>query len=209
MIDLKSLTIKKARKALDEKVFSAVDLAQAYLDEIKKKNKELNAYLEVFDDVLEQARIADDMIAGRESKALTGIPLAIKDVILIKGRKVSAASKILENYVASYDATVITKLKKQGAVFLGRTNTDEFAMGGSTENSAYGVTKKSMRYEQSGWRVFRGIRGCGSGEPCSRGLGFGHWRICAGAGGFLRHSGDEADLWPHLQAWSYRYGFIS
>jgi aspartyl-tRNA(Asn)/glutamyl-tRNA(Gln) amidotransferase subunit A len=67
--------------------------------------------------------------------------LAIKDVILIKGRKVSAASKILENYVATYDATVITKLKKQGAVFLGRTNTDEFAMGGSTENSAYGPTR--------------------------------------------------------------------
>lgn len=141
MIDLKSLTIKETRKKLDEKVFSAVDLAQAYLDEIKKKNKELNAYLEVFDDVLEQAKVADAMIAKGEVKALTGIPLAIKDVILIQGRKVSAASKILENYVASYDATVISKLKAQGAVFLGRTNTDEFAMGGSTENSAYGATR--------------------------------------------------------------------
>ena len=141
MIDLKNLTIKKARIALDNKEFSAVDLASAYLAEIAKKNKELNAYLEVFSDVLEQAKMADEKISKGESYPLLGIPLAIKDVILIKGRKVSAASKILENYEATYDATVITKLKKQGAVFLGRTNTDEFAMGGSTENSAFGVTK--------------------------------------------------------------------
>lgn len=141
MIDLKNLTITKARKALDGKEFNAVDLASAYLVEIQKKNGELNAYLEVYDDVLEQAKVADQMISKGESYPLLGIPLAIKDVILIKGKKVSAASKILENYVASYDATVIAKLKKQGAVFLGRTNCDEFAMGGSTENSAFGVTK--------------------------------------------------------------------
>lgn len=141
MIDLTTLTIAKARKKLDAGEFSAVELASAYLEEIKKKNSELNAYLEVFDDVLEQAKVADEIIARGESKPLTGIPLAVKDVILIKGRKVSAASKILENYVASYDATVIAKLKKQGVVFLGRANTDEFAMGGSTENSAYGPTK--------------------------------------------------------------------
>jgi len=141
MIDLKNLTIKEARKKLDEKVFSAVDLTKTYLAEIKKKNEEINAYLEIFDDVLDQAKVADERIAKGESYPLLGIPLAIKDVILIKGRKVSAASKILENYVAAYDATAITKLKKQGAVFLGRTNMDEFAMGGSTENSAFGVTK--------------------------------------------------------------------
>src|SRR3989344_7148615 len=126
MIDLKNLTIAKARKALDAKEFSALELAQAYLDEIKKKNRDLNAYLEVFDDVLEQAKAADAMIAKGELKALTGIPMAIKDNILIKGRIAGSASKILENYTASYDATVIAKLKKQGAVFLGRTNMDEF-----------------------------------------------------------------------------------
>jgi aspartyl-tRNA(Asn)/glutamyl-tRNA(Gln) amidotransferase subunit A len=116
-------------------------LARAYLEEIKKKNKELNAYLEVYDDVLEQAKAADEIIARGESAPLLGIPLAIKDLILIKGKKVSAGSKILENYTASYDATVIAKLKEQGAVFIGRTNMDEFALGSSTENSAYGVTK--------------------------------------------------------------------
>ena len=141
MIDLTTLTIKEARKKLDGKEFSAVELASAYLAEIEKKNRELNAYLEVYNDVLEQAKRADEMIANGESYPMLGIPLAIKDNILIKGRHISAASKILENYIASYDATVITKLKKTGAVFLGRTNTDEFAMGGSTENSAFGVTK--------------------------------------------------------------------
>src|SRR5262249_30818755 len=87
------------------------------------------------------AKAADAVIAKGESKPLTGIPLAIKDNILIEGRHASSASKILENYTASYDATVIAKLKAQHAVFLGRTNMDEFALGSSTENSAYGPTK--------------------------------------------------------------------
>lgn len=140
-MDLKNLTIKKARALLDNKEISAVELASAYLEEIKKKNPELNAYLEVYDDVLAQAEDADKRIAKGESLPLLGIPLAIKDNILIKGRQVTAASKILEGYIAPYDATAISKLKVQGAVFLGRANMDEFAMGGSTENSAYGVTK--------------------------------------------------------------------
>ncbi len=144
MIDLKNLTIEKARKALDAKEFSAVDLASAYLAEIKNKNKELNAYLEVYDDVLEQAKKADEMIAKGEAVGLTGIPFAIKDNILLEGHVASAGSKILENYKASYDATVIKDLKKAGAVFLGRTNMDEFAMGSSTQTSAYGVTRNPL-----------------------------------------------------------------
>ncbi len=122
--------------------FTARDLAQAYLDKIKERNGELNAYLEVFDDVLAQADAIDaKRKAGENLGELAGIPMAIKDNILIKGRKCSSASKMLENYVASYDAFVIEKLKAEGVVFLGRTNMDEFAMGGSTENSAFGVTR--------------------------------------------------------------------
>jgi len=140
-IDLKNLTITKARASLDAKEFSAVQLAEAYLAEIEKTNKDVNAYLEVYADVLEQAKAADQIIAAGKATALTGIPLAIKDNILIKGRIASASSKMLEKYRATYDATAIEKLKKEGAVFLGRTNMDEFAMGGSTENSAFGVTR--------------------------------------------------------------------
>ncbi len=140
-IDLSALTIEKAHSALEKGDFTAVELAQAYLDIIAKKNGEINAYLEVYDDVLEQARQADEKFKMGTATSLTGIPFAIKDNILIKGKKASSASKILEGYHATYDATVIAKLKKEGVVFLGRTNMDEFAMGGSTENSAYGVTK--------------------------------------------------------------------
>ena len=141
MIDIKNLTIKKAHEALVAKEFTAVELAQAYLAEIEKRNPELNAYLGVYDDVLEQAKKADERIARGEVSMLTGIPFAIKDNMLIEGKVVSSASKILEKYVATYDATVIKKLKEAGVVFLGRANMDEFAMGGSTENSAFGVTK--------------------------------------------------------------------
>ncbi len=141
MIDLSKLTITKAHEGMKKGDFSVVDLAQAYLGEISKKNKEINAYLEVFADVIDQAKEADKRFKNGTATMLTGIPFAIKDNILIEGRIASSASKILENYRAKYDATVIEKLKKEGVVFLGRTNMDEFAMGGSTENSAFGPTK--------------------------------------------------------------------
>ena len=146
-IDLHTLTMQKAHESLVKGDYSAVDLAEAYLDEIKKKNKELHAYLEVYDNVLDQAKLADKKIAAlkkekKETPMLMGIPFAIKDNILVKGKTASSASKILENYKATYDATVIKKLQQEnGAVLIGRTNMDEFAMGGSTEKSAYGVTK--------------------------------------------------------------------
>ncbi len=139
-----NLTIKKARQLLDSKEVSAVELAEYYLKNIEEKNKELNVYLEVYDDVLENAKKADEAISKGEAKLLTGIPLAIKDNILIKGKKASSASKILENYRATYTATAAQKLFDQGAIFLGRTNMDEFAMGGSTENSAFGPTRNPI-----------------------------------------------------------------
>ncbi|PIR38843.1 MAG: Asp-tRNA(Asn)/Glu-tRNA(Gln) amidotransferase GatCAB subunit A [Candidatus Zambryskibacteria bacterium CG10_big_fil_rev_8_21_14_0_10_42_12] len=141
MIDLKQLTIKKLADMYRSKEATVSDVVDAYLAEIEKKNPELNAYLEIYDDVKAQAEEAQKRIDAGESGELIGIPVAVKDNILIKGKRVGSASKILENYVGSYDAFVIEKLKKEGVVFLGRTNMDEFAMGGSTENSAYGVTK--------------------------------------------------------------------
>ena len=141
-MDLGKLTIAKARKALDAKEFSARELCDAYLESIRQKDGDLHAYLEVWEkEARAEADAADERISRKESSVLTGIPLAVKDNILIKGRRASSASKMLENYVASYDATVVGKLKQEGAVFLGRTNMDEFAMGGSTENSAFGPTK--------------------------------------------------------------------
>jgi aspartyl-tRNA(Asn)/glutamyl-tRNA(Gln) amidotransferase subunit A len=144
MIDIHNLTIKEAREALDSKKFTARELAESYLNSIKEVNTDINAYLEVYNDVLDQADIADAKIAAGESLPLLGIPLAIKDNILIKGKKATSGSKILEGFTAAYDATVIKKLKEAGAVFVGRVNMDEFAMGSSTENSSYGVTKNPV-----------------------------------------------------------------
>ena len=144
MREFSKLTIEKARTLLDKKEISAVELAKYYLKNIEEKNKDLNVYLEVYDDVLKQAEEAQKLIDRGNSKSLTGIPLAIKDNILIKGRKASSASKILENYTATYNSTVSQKLIDEGVVFLGRTNMDEFACGGSTENSAYGPTRNPI-----------------------------------------------------------------
>ncbi len=146
MIDLTSLSITKAHEALVRGEYTVRDLVQAYLDVIKTTDADIHAYLEVFNDVLEQADRAQKMVS--QDNLLAGIPFAIKDNILIKGRTASASSKILENYVAPYDATAITKLKEKGVVFIGRVNMDEFAMGGSTEKSAYGVTKNPHDLER-------------------------------------------------------------
>ncbi|MFA7216403.1 MAG: Asp-tRNA(Asn)/Glu-tRNA(Gln) amidotransferase subunit GatA [Candidatus Paceibacterota bacterium] len=148
MIDLKKITVASVQKSLRNKEFSARDLAQAYLTKIAEVNKDINAYLEVYDDVLKQADFADSLIQKGQEKEMTGIPIAIKDNLLFKGKKVTAASKILEGYVAPYDATAIKKLRDQGAIFLGRANMDEFAMGSSTENSAFGVTKNPYDLER-------------------------------------------------------------
>ncbi|MEN9649797.1 MAG: hypothetical protein RL094_764 [Candidatus Parcubacteria bacterium] len=141
MIDLTTLTISKALDLMNSGALTSVDLTKMYLAEIEKKNKDVNAYLEVFADALDQAAEADKKRAAGDKSPLLGIPMSIKDNITIKGRIAGAASKILEHYVAPYDATVIEKLKNAGAVFIGRVNMDEFAMGGSTENSAYGPTR--------------------------------------------------------------------
>ena len=141
MIDLKNLTIEKAHQGFKSGEFTCQNLAEAYLKVIEDKNQELNIFLEVFDDVLSQAKVADEKFVDGSATLMTGIPVAIKDNILFQGHKASAASKILENYTATYSSTVVQKLKDAGAVIIGRTNMDEFAMGVSTENSAYGVTK--------------------------------------------------------------------
>jgi aspartyl-tRNA(Asn)/glutamyl-tRNA(Gln) amidotransferase subunit A len=143
MAELTDLTAKELAKGYRAKEFSSVDVTKASLSKIEKENPKLNAFLQVFDSALDDAKRADEVLAkgGASAHPLTGIPMAFKDNILIEGKKVSAASKILENYVATYDAFVIQKLKAAHGVFVGRTNMDEFAMGSSTEHSAYGPAK--------------------------------------------------------------------
>ncbi|MES2223368.1 MAG: Asp-tRNA(Asn)/Glu-tRNA(Gln) amidotransferase subunit GatA [Patescibacteria group bacterium] len=147
-IDLKNLTIEKAHKHLVDGDFTVRELASEYLKNIEEKNKDINGYLEVFSDVLLQADNADLRFKNGEiDNMLLGIPMALKDNLLVEGRRVTCASKIMEGYIAPYSATAIQKLIEKGVVFLGRANMDEFAMGASTENSAYGVTKNPHNLE--------------------------------------------------------------
>lgn len=137
------MTIREASRALRAGELTVRELWDACASEARAKNPQLNAYLEIFDADDAAIEAAQERIAaeGDSAPLLCGIPLAIKDNILIEGKTASAASRMLENYRATYDATVIARLRALGALFVGRTNMDEFALGGSTENSAFGVTK--------------------------------------------------------------------
>jgi aspartyl-tRNA(Asn)/glutamyl-tRNA(Gln) amidotransferase subunit A len=135
--------IRELHKKLINQEITSEQLTSDYFDSIEKRDPQIEAYISLNKEfALDKARAVDGKIKnGEEVDLLAGIPCSIKDNICIEGLPVTAGSKILENFVAPYDATVIEKLKKCDAVFLGKTNLDEFAMGSSTENSAYQTTK--------------------------------------------------------------------
>ena len=142
-MELCDLTITEAQRGLREKKFSAKESTQSCLQRIDKLEDRLNAFISVTPiKALKQAEKVDGMISrGEELPSLAGIPIAIKDNICTKGICTTAASRILEDFIPPYDATVVAKLREQRAIFIGKTNLDEFAMGSSTENSAFGPTK--------------------------------------------------------------------
>jgi aspartyl-tRNA(Asn)/glutamyl-tRNA(Gln) amidotransferase subunit A len=135
-------TIAEARKRLDQKEISAVELTRALLERINRIDPKVGAFLTVSEEsALADAEAADRAIAAGGGGPVTGIPLAVKDVICTEGIRTTCGSKILENFVPPYSATVIEKLRDQNAVLLGKTNMDEFAMGSSNEHSAFFPTR--------------------------------------------------------------------
>jgi len=140
--DLATLTLHKARLGLKAKQFSATELTKSVLSRIEKYDARLGSFITVCPEIaIQQAQAADAKLAKGEGSALTGLPLAPKDIYLTQGIRTTCASKILENYVPEYNSTVIQKCLDAGAVIVGKTNLDEFAMGSSTENSALQQTR--------------------------------------------------------------------
>lgn len=141
-MELTKLNIKKILDGFKRKEFKVSDLSEAYLQAIEKKNSKLNAFLQVRkDEVLRRSRELDSCQAEMDKFPLFGVPIAVKDNFLVNGWQATAGSKILEGYISPYTATSIEKLETAGAIVIGKANCDEFAMGSSNENSAYGPVK--------------------------------------------------------------------
>jgi len=136
-------SIKELSNLLREKKISSVEITSDYLQHIKKKNPEINAFITVDENrSLTQAKLADQLIQKGEGDVLTGVPIAQKDIFCAEDWLTTCGSKMLHNFVAPYDATVVKKFNESGAINLGKTNMDEFAMGSSNETSYFGGVKR-------------------------------------------------------------------
>ncbi len=166
---------------LKNQKITAVKLTQDYFEKIKKTDPKIQAFLTLTEDLaLKEAKLVDKKIKrGEEIDLLAGIPGAIKDNICVANVRTTAASKILDNYIAPDDATVIDRLKKSQAIILGKTNLDEFAMGSSTENSAYGPTRNPLDNE-------RVVGGSSGGSAAAVAAGEAVWSLGSDTGGSIR-----------------------
>lgn len=180
-LDLTRLTLSEAAKRLKNREISSLELTCAYIDRIKQLNKKLGAYITVCEDkALEQVALAQKKLdSGEGISPLTGIPMGIKDNILTKGILTSCASKMLSNFIAPYDATVIKKLYDSNAVMLGKTNLDEFAMGSSTESSWYGPAKNP-------WDMSMVPAGSSGGSAVAVAAGLACFSLGSDTGGSIR-----------------------
>ncbi len=178
-MDYSKLSMKEIIDLLQTRKVSSTTLVKFYIDRIKKY-KQKNAVLEIFEDALQIAKEKDNLAKSNENlPILHGVPILIKDNICYDGHKVTCSSKFMENHVAIYNATVTQRLLDAGAIIIGRTNMDEFAMGGSTENSAFGVTKNAL--DDS--RVSGGSSG---GSASAMALGLASITLGSDTGGSIR-----------------------
>ena len=173
------LSIKKLRELLTSGKLSSMELVDFFIKKIETEDDKIDSVLEIFSDARNLARKADERIKSGEQSSLLGIPFIIKDNILYKDHKASAASKMLENYTAPYSATVVSKLLEFGAIPIARANMDEFAMGSSTETSAFKITKNPHD-------LLRVPGGSSGGSAASVSAGFAPFALGTDTGGSIR-----------------------
>ncbi|MBN2163267.1 MAG: Asp-tRNA(Asn)/Glu-tRNA(Gln) amidotransferase subunit GatA [Pontiellaceae bacterium] len=172
MAELHTLTIAELSEMLSSGACTSVELVKDLLAVIDARDEKVGAYLTIDREAaMEQAHAADEARAAGKSGVLLGIPVAIKDLLNVKGQPCTCSSKILEGYTAPYDATVITRLRDAGAVLLGRVNMDEFAMGSSTENAALGKTSNPWNLEHVPGGSSGGSAACVSADEAIASLG--------------------------------------
>lgn len=175
-MELTKLSIKEAKNGLRNKKFSAVELTKSFISNIEK-NRHLNCFItETFDVALNQAKIADENLAKGINRELEGIPLGIKDLFCTKNIRTTCASKMLENFVPTYESTVTQKLFDEGAICLGKLNMDEFAMGSATANSYFGKVINPFKKNNSNQDLVAGGSSGGSASAVASNL-------CLGATG--------------------------
>jgi aspartyl-tRNA(Asn)/glutamyl-tRNA(Gln) amidotransferase subunit A len=180
MADPTTLTIAEARRLLDRRELSAVELTEALLRRIEQVEDAVKAFITLTPELARQMAVeADRAIAAGEAQPLTGIPVALKDILVTVDAPTSAGSRMLEGYRSPFDATVVTKLRAQKSVFVGKTNTDEFAMGSSTENSAFFTTRNP-------WGLDRVPGGSSGGSAASVAAGQAMGSLGSDTGGSIR-----------------------
>lgn len=166
------MALKKLREMLDSKEISAVELTEQYLDRIEKSDKEINSYITVCkENALADAKKAQEVIDSGNSGAFTGLPISVKDNICTLGVKTTCASHMLDDFVPPYNATVMEKLKKDNIVMLGKTNMDEFAMGGSSQTSYFGGVKNPYDLTRVTGGSSGGAAASVSADLCAAALG--------------------------------------
>lgn len=205
-MNIQELTIKSAWAGLQKKKFSCEDLIKAVFTRIREHDGQVHAFLTLTEEAaLEQAKEVDRKIKRGEALGpLEGIPVAVKDVICTAGVRTTAASKILENYIPPYDATIVVKLKEAGAIIVGKVNCDEFAHGASTENSAYGPSHNP-------WDLTRSPGGSSGGSSAALAAGFCLAALGTDTGGSTRQPAGWCNLYGLRPTYGRisRYGLIS